>query len=83
MLHLFLELFLRVVVVFGDIEFGNIDKVTFLTLQPFLLLGTLCNELFYVVLVLYSGVILNMKCLILWNSTLNRVLYSRMMEDLT
>jgi hypothetical protein len=39
MLHLFLELFLRVVVVFGDIEFGTIDKVTFLTLQPF---GALC-----------------------------------------
>jgi hypothetical protein len=45
-----------------------------LTLQTLLLLDTLCHELIYIALVLYTSVILNMKCLIFWNSTLNRIL---------
>jgi hypothetical protein len=44
------------------------------THKPFHLLDTLCHELIYIALVLYTGVILNMKCLIFWNSTLNRIL---------
>jgi hypothetical protein len=45
-----------------------------LTLQPFLLLDILCHELIYIALVLYTGVILSMKCLIFWKSTFNRIL---------
>jgi hypothetical protein len=32
------------------------------------------HKLIYIALVLYTGVILNMKCLIFWNSVLNRIL---------
>jgi hypothetical protein len=74
MLHLLLELFLGILVLFGDIPFDKIDRVTYLILHPFFLLDTPSHELIYVAHVLYTGVILNIDCLILWNSTLNRVL---------
>jgi hypothetical protein len=52
MLHLFLELFLRFLILFRDSVFGKIDRVNFLTLQSLLLLDTLCHELIHIPFVL-------------------------------
>jgi hypothetical protein len=73
MLHLFLELYLEFLLCLGILSFGKIDRVIFSTLQPFLLMDTPCHELIYVVLALYT-VLYCVKCIMLWNSTLDKVL---------